>query len=229
MILITGHKGYIGSLLSERIDAIGIDLKDGMNLLTCNLPQNIDLIYHLAAQSFVESSWHDPLHDADNLRITIRLAKEYPKARIIYASSAATNSPITSPYGFSKWISGEYLKLFHNNYVICKFPNIYGLNNKSVVDKFKSSDRVTVYGDGLQTRDYVHVRDIVRGLLLAKDWPKGEYDMGSGIATSVLDLTKEKKVTFAPARKEAKESLLKNTTPNWSPTINVLDYLYDTI
>ena len=76
MILITGHKGWIGSKLYQELpDAVGVDFREGMNLLTCDLPENIDLIYHLAAQSSVESSWHDPLHDLDNIRITARLVK----------------------------------------------------------------------------------------------------------------------------------------------------------
>ena len=141
-ILCTGYKGYIASFLFEKIDdAIGIDLKDGVNLLTCDLPKYVDIVYHLAAQSFVESSWQDPLHDADNLRMTMRLVKEYSEARIIYANSAAAKSPIMSPYGFSKWASAEYLKLFHKDYVICTFPNVYGRNDKSVVDKFRSSKK----------------------------------------------------------------------------------------
>ena len=228
MILVTGHRGYLGPLLFKRLEkAIGIDLKDGMNLLTCDLPKNIHLIYHLAAQSSVESSWHDPLHDADNLRITIRLVKEYPNARIIYTNSAAAKPPIMSPYGFSKWVSGEYIKLFHKDYVLCTFPNIYGQGSKSVVDIFNNSDEVTIYGDGLQKRDYVHVQDIVQGLLLAKDWSKGEYEMGSGIGTTVLELAKGKKITFASARKEARESILRNNTPNWSPSFlsDVTKYL----
>ena len=226
-ILCTGHRGYIGSLLFEKFDsnAIGIDLKEGYNLLTCDLPKNVDVIYHLAAQSSVESSWHDPVHDADNLRMTIRLVKKYPNARIIYANSAAAKPPIMSPYGFSKWASGEYIKTFHKDYVICTFPNVYGRNDKSVVDKFKNSEDVVIYGDGLQLRDYVHVDDIVEGLLLAIDWPKGEYEMGSGIKTSVLDLAKGKKITFAPARKEARESILTNNTSNWRSTTKVLEYL----
>ncbi|MEK6884656.1 MAG: NAD-dependent epimerase/dehydratase family protein, partial [Nanoarchaeota archaeon] len=107
-------------------------------------------------------------------------------------------------------------------------PNVYGRNNKSVVDVFKNSDEVTIYGDGLQTRDYVHVDDIVKGLLLAIDWPTREYEMGSGIQTNVLalaDFSKKKKVIFAPPKREARESILVNNTPNWKPIINVLDYL----
>ena len=227
MTLITGHRGYIGSLLFEQIGGVGIDLKQGLNLLTCDLPEGIEVIYHLAAQSFVESSWHDPVHDMDNLRLTARLVKQYPKAKIIYANSAAAKTPIMSPYGFSKWASAEYLKTFHDNYVICTFPNVYGKNDKSVVDIFKKSWNVVVYGDGTQLRDYVHVDDIVEGLIKAKHWEKGEYEMGSGIATSVLELANGKNINFAPARKEARESILKNTTPDWQPIIKVLEYIHD--
>ena len=226
MILCTGYKGYIGSLLFEKLkDAIGIDLKDGQNLITCDLPKGITLIYHLAAQSSVESSWGDPVHDADNLRMTVRLVKEYPKAKIIYANSAATKKPIQSPYGFSKWASGEYIKTFHKNYVLCTLSNVYGKNNKSVVDIFKNSKKVPIFGGGRQVRDYVHVDDIVRGLLLAKNWPTGEYEMGSGIGRNVRDLAIGKKIKYAPARREARISVLGNTTPNWRPRIRVMEYI----
>jgi UDP-glucose 4-epimerase len=221
MILITGHKGYIGTRLFDKLkDVIGIDLKDGKNLLTCDLPKNIDIIYHLAAQSSVESSWQDTLHDLDNIRITARLVKEYPNTKIIYANSCASISK-ESPYGFSKGVSGEYLLKFHSNVVNCIFPNIYGYNSKSVVDIFKNQDEVTIFGDGNQTRDYVHLDDIVEGLILAKDWDSGTYFMGSGKSMTVNELARGKKIIYAPARKEAYEVSVPNTTPNWLPKIKL--------
>lgn len=225
MILITGQQGFIGRKLAAKLpDAFGIDLQDGQNLLTADLPKNVDTIYHLAAQSSVEGSWHDPVHDSMNLAMTVRLAHAYPEAKIVFAQSAASVNP-ASPYGFSKWVSGEYLKKFHKNSVICVFPNVYG-GTKSVVDIFKDKDEVVVFGDGMQVRDYVHVDDIVEGLLQAQNWPVGEYFMGSMQGTTVLELACEKRIVFAPARKEARESVLPNTTPNWKPSIEVLDYLY---
>lgn len=223
MILITGHRGFIGTRLFAKIGGRGIDVREGYNLLTCKLPE-ADIIYHLAAQSDVMASWDDPLHDLDNIRITARLVQEYPNAKIIYANSCAAVDK-ASPYGFSKWAAGEYLKAFHKNVVNCIFPNIYGEGSRSVVDLFKGKDEVTVYGDGLQTRDYVHVDDIVQGLSQAKEWDAGDYYMGSGISTNVLALAEGKRINFAPARKEAYEVIVPNTTPNWKPTINVFDYL----
>lgn len=227
MTLITGHKGFIGSLLYKALpEAIGIDVREGMNLLTCKLPQEFDLecIYHLAAQSSVESSWHDPLHDLDNIRLTARLVHEYPDTKIIYANSCAAMDK-DSPYGFSKWASAEYLKKFHKNYVDCVFPNIYGEGSRSVVDIFKNKEEVTIFGDGTHTRDYVHVDDIVKGLLKAQNWPVGDYYMGSGRSLDVLTLAKGKKIIFAPERKEASEVVVPNTAPDWVPLIDVLNYI----
>ena len=230
MILITGYRGNIGSKLTKKLsDFVGIDTKEGKNLLTCELPENIDVIYHLAAHAPVEWSWQDPMRTMENLTSTIRLTHHYPNAKIIFASTGAAIDPIT-PYGFSKWVASEYLKRFHKNAVILYLPNIFGIP-RSVVDIFKGRDEITIYGDGLQTRDYVHVDDIVAGLVKAKDWEAGEYFMGSGIETNLLQLAKGKTVTFKPVRKEAKESVLPNTTPNqcWKPIINVLDYICENI
>ena len=231
MILITGDLGFIGSRLVPKIKggAGGIDLRAGRNLLTCKLPNPADVhtVYHLAAQSSVEPSWQDPLHDLDNIRITARLVHAFPHAKIIYANSSAATEKPQSPYGFSKKASGEYIKLFHNNYVICTLPNVYGEEGgKSVVDIFKERDHVTIFGDGLQVRDYVHVDDIVEAFVKAKDWPKGEYTLGSGKGTTVLELAKGKNIRFETARKEEREVILPNTTPDWKPEIDVIEYIH---
>jgi len=210
--LITGHKGWIGSKLFEKVKAVGIDLKDSQDLRSCILP-DVDVIYHLAANTSVEESWRIPNLYMRDLEVMATLVDRYPKAKIIYAQSASSLD-IQSPYGFSKWACGEYLKKFHKNYVICTFPNVYG-GGKGVVDIFKDKEEVTIYGDGLQVRDFVHIDDIIKGLILAKDWAVGEYSMGSGKGTRILDLAKGKKINFLPARSEIRESILPNTTPNW--------------
>lgn len=225
--LITGHLGFIGSRLHQRLgDAIGIDLREGMNLLTCGfgLESDVNVIYHLAAQSSVEGSWNDPVHDADNLRLMVRLVENFPYTKIIHTHSCAGITP-KSPYGFSKKAASDYMKTFQKNYVNLVLPNIYGEDSHSVVDIFKNTEDVTIFGDGKQIRDYVHVDDIVSALIKAKDWPTGEYFLGSGIGTSVLDLAKGKNVRFEEPRKEEREVVLPNTTPDWKPTINVHDYL----
>lgn len=224
-ILITGYKGNVGSRLSKKFDNfIGIDTKEGKNLLTCELPEEVDIIFHLAAHAPVEHSWQDPVRTMENFSSTVRLAHTYPNAKIIFASTGASLEPSSSPYGFSKWACNEYLKHFHKNAVILYFTNIFG-QPRSVVDIFKGKDEVTIYGDGLQTRDYVHIDDIADGLFKAMEWPAGEYYMGSGVKHNLLELAEGKKIIFKEARKEARESVLPNTSPNWTPKIDVLKYI----
>jgi nucleoside-diphosphate-sugar epimerase len=163
------------------------------------------------------------MHDADNLKMVTRLVKSYPQAKIIYAQSGSIMD-IASPYAFSKWACGEYLGIFHKNTVSCVFPNVFG-GGKGVVDIFKGKDHVTIYGDGMQIRDFVHVDDIVRGLVMAKDWKHGQYFMGSGQGRTILSIAKGKNVHFANARAEQRESVLPNTTPNWKPEIDVMEYI----
>ena len=75
--------------------------------------------------------------------------------------------------------------------------------------------------------------DIVEALVQAKDWGIGNYCLGDGVSTSVLDLSNKflvpKKIKFAPARKEAKEAVLPNLTPDWKNKIKVLDYLNEKV
>lgn len=228
-ILVTGSQGGVGKFLMPKLhaslehDLVEIDRHLGYDLMTCELPPHAEVVIHLAAQTSVENSWHDPVLDSYNFNMLVRLAHTYPKAKIIYAQSGASLAA-DSPYGFSKKIGGDYLKKFHSNYVICVFPNIYG-TGRSVVDYFKGKDAVTVYGTGEAVRDYVYVDDIAEGLVKALDWPVGEYFMGSGIGTSVLRLAEGKTVKFEPARREDLENILPNTTPNWEAKTKVFDYL----
>jgi UDP-glucose 4-epimerase len=227
-MLITGHKGFIGSYLFKKVDAIGIDRKEGNELLTCDLPDT-DIVIHLAAQTSVVDSVADPEQDAkDNILVTLRLLKRYPKAKFIFASSGgAIQEIIGSPYGLSKLACENYIKLLHNNYVILRFPNVFGEGGKGVIEKFIEG-MPTIYGSGEATRNYVHVEDITDGIIKALDWEKGLYMMGGGTQATVNELAEStgKKITYTKEREgEILVSKVENTTPNWKPTINAIDYV----
>lgn len=223
MLLITGHNGYVGSRLLKKLPEAQV--VEG-NLLSATLPDT-DIIYHLAAYASVPESWNRPVDYMENLRTTVKLVHDYPNAKIILASSCVNENPESSPYAFSKRAAADYLKTYHKNWINLIFPNIYGDSPRSVVDIFRKSNELTVYGDGLQVRDYVHVDDIVEALVKAKDWENGEYSLGSGAGTTLLAIAEAtgKPVQFAPERKEQREAIVPNTTPNWRPTINVLKYV----
>lgn len=226
-MVITGHLGFIGSHLTKEITATGLDKKERNNILDCSFPDS-DTVIHLAAQTDVITSTKDPIGDAiTNVVGTIRLATHYRNARFIFASSGgAIQEKIESPYGLSKFCAEEYIKMLCKDYVILRFPNIYGPGSHSVVEKFINGP-INIFGDGSSTRDYVHVSDLVLAIKEAVNWPKGTYHLGSGKNVSVLELAKAtgKPISFLPkVEGELQHSIVKNNT-EWKPKIDVLEYI----
>lgn len=110
-----------------------------------------------------------------------------------------------SPYGVSKLAGERYLYYFHVEHgldVTClRYANVYGERQNphgeaGVVAIFLSrlldGEPCTIHGDGLQTRDYVHVSDVVRANLAAIDRTGFHvYNVGTGIETDVVALHRE--------------------------------------
>jgi UDP-glucose 4-epimerase len=154
-----------------------------------------------------------------NINGTLNLliaARDNHIKKVIYASSCAVYgdpdvTPITetaklnpkSPYAVAK-IAGEYYcgvfsELYNLPTVSLRYFNVYGprQNSKSeyaaVIPKFISSvlaDRPPViYGDGLQTRDFVFVKDVVRANMLAAESRKtGVFNIGCGGSITIVEL-----------------------------------------
>lgn len=237
-VLITGHRGFIGSNLMDYLisnnlaEVYGIDALEGSNIFTHQAIPDIDVVFHLAGQTSVGSSIENPFFDATmNIMATIHLVKLYPKAKIIFAGSVASKD-IQSPYGLSKKTAGEYIKLLAENWVICNFPNVYGKGSKGVIDTWLKAKEIIVNGWGVQTRTFVNVIDICKGLLKAIDWKQGEYDLGSGQETAIKDIAEaiskktKKKVSYVNEKQgEILNSLVLNTTPDWSPVVDVYKYI----
>jgi len=146
----------------------------------------------------------------------LKWAQKYGSHLVIFASSGGTiygeegilpfseESPPSpkSPYGLSKRVAESYLglywSLFALNSVILRYSNVYGprqdpKGEAGVVAIFcegiLDSKPLTVFGDGTQTRDYIHVFDVVEANLLALHL-EGHHvlNIGTGIETSVNDL-----------------------------------------
>src|SRR5215469_4228605 len=117
-------------------------------------------------------------------------------------SPISENHPTTpiSPYGISK-LAAE--RLTHNmcgahglESTVVRLFNTYGPGQALspyvgvvtiFVNRLLAGERPTVFGDGEQTRDFVHVEDVVQGLLAAlRNVPSGQtFNIGSGIPCSV--------------------------------------------
>jgi len=107
-----------------------------------------------------------------------------------------------SAYGQSKYAAEGYLALYERLHgisgVALRLGNVYGprqdpLGEAGVIAIFcgalRGGTRPTVYGDGLQTRDYVYVGDVVEAALAAAESEaSGPVNIGTGHETTVLDL-----------------------------------------
>jgi UDP-glucose 4-epimerase len=125
----------------------------------------------------------------------------YGEGRTIPAPESHPVAP-EAPYGQSKFAAEGYCELFARLHglstVSLRYGNVYGprqdpLGEAGVVAIFcgrlLEGRPPTVFGDGLQTRDYLHVSDIVRANLAAADSDvSGSVNIGTGVQTTVIDL-----------------------------------------
>ncbi|MFZ0996266.1 MAG: NAD-dependent epimerase/dehydratase family protein [Candidatus Dormiibacterota bacterium] len=128
----------------------------------------------------------------------------------IYGDTEEVPTPEThplrpaSPYGAAKVAGEAYLSAFAGSFgletAVLRPGNVYGPRQDphgeaGVVAIFTAAllagESPVINGDGLQTRDYVFVEDVADAAVRLLRGPSGEYNVGTGQATSVVDLTSE--------------------------------------
>ncbi len=193
------------------------DIRDFEKLKEVFEKEKVDVVVHNAAQISVESSINNPVFDANvNIIGTINILecmKLHNIKKVIFSSSVAvygnvnkrvneeTKTQPVSPYGLSKLIGEEYIKLYNRlysiSYIILRYANVYGprQNNEGVISifikKMLSGKSPTIYGRGEQTRDFVYVEDIAEASVNAININKNEiYLIGSGNETNIKELFK---------------------------------------
>jgi UDP-glucose 4-epimerase len=110
-----------------------------------------------------------------------------------------------SPYGLQKLVGEQYGEIYSNLFdlkVTCfRYFNVYGTRQDPrsqysgvisiFIDTILSGGMPTIYGDGLQSRDFVHVSDICQANILALNNQTdsfGVFNVGCGVSYSLLDL-----------------------------------------
>ena len=125
----------------------------------------------------------------------------YGEGRIVPAPEDHPVAP-EAPYGQSKFAAEGYCELFGRLHglstISLRYGNVYGprqdpLGEAGVIAIFCgrliAGERPVVFGDGLQTRDYIHVDDVVTANLAAVDSDAtGPVNIGTGMETTVLQL-----------------------------------------
>jgi UDP-glucose 4-epimerase len=210
--------GYRKNLSDLDLEFIQGDIRN--QALLEKLMKKVEVIFHLAASIGNVKSLSNPQEDSEvNVVGTLNIleaARKNGVKKIIYSSSAAIfGEPVTiplaedhpqnpdSPYGVSK-LAGEkhalcYGKLYDLIVVCLRYFNVYGVNQRydaygNVIPIFSrallTDRRLTIYGDGEQTRDFVNVKDVAMANYLSavKAKKSGVYNVGCGGSITVNEL-----------------------------------------
>lgn len=170
----------------------------------------------------------------------------YGEQQTLPLSEAMMPDPL-HPYGVQKYVGELYARVFADVYklptVSLRYFNVYGPDQDpngpyaAAVAKFielrKTDKPITIIGDGKQTRDFTHVRDVVRANILAMESDKvggGEViNIGGGKNFSMLKVADMVggPLEYLPARPEAKDSLADTTKAKellgWEPQVKFED------
>ena len=176
-----------------------------------------EAVFHLAAQADVRVSVDRPAEDAAvNVLGTLQVleAARGTAAQVVFSSTGGAiygecDGPVTeaapreplSPYGTAKLAAEEYLasynRLYGTKHVALRYGNVYGPRQDphgeaGVVAIFLGAlargEQAYIFGDGLQTRDYVFVGDVARATVSALGQDGGIFNVGTGRETSVVEL-----------------------------------------
>ena len=173
--------------------------------------------FHLAAQADVRVSVERPDYDADvNVLGTIRVleAAQAHGAKVVFSSTGgaiygecdgpapedAPRRPL-APYGTSKLAGEEYLQTYNRlhgtSHVVLRYGNVYGPRQDPhgeagvvaiFMNRIRERERPRIFGDGLQTSDYVYAGDVAEVTVAALASDGGVFNVGTGRETSVVDL-----------------------------------------
>ena len=173
-----------------------------------------EVVFHLASQADVGTSVEKPAFDAQvNVVGTVNVleAARRAGAGVVFSSTggaiygdveapAPETAPLrpVSPYGVAKLAAEAYLEGWRRIHgarsVVLRFANVYGPRQSSALEggvvaifleRMASGEDTLIFGDGEQSRDFVHVDDVVAALLAAAGRPEGVFNIGTGVETSV--------------------------------------------
>ena len=161
-----------------------------------SLLQDVDVVYHQAAQAGVRASWGqgfrfyternisatqallEAAKDAKNLKrlVYASTSSVYGDAETLPTSELVCPKPV-SPYGITKLAAERLCGLYHKNFgvpfVALRYFTVYGPRQRPDMAFHKffkaviDDEAIPVYGDGLQTRDFTFVSDAVAANLAA--------------------------------------------------------------
>ena len=219
--LSTGMQATADALEAKGVTFIQGDVRDARTVEKA--VKGCDAVVHFAAQVSVPRSMDDPHETMEvnvgGTACVIQACQQHNVKRFVMASSAAVygtkdDFPLDeghagtfhSPYADSKWQNEQQVlaaKSAGMEAVALRFFNVYGTGQRAdgayaaVIPKFielaLAGRPATIFGDGMQTRDFVHVSDVAAAVLMLVTQPwKNElehvYNVCTATECSLLDL-----------------------------------------
>ena len=182
-ILITGHKGFIGTHLwnhwANKYQLTGFDKG---NVLP---DEYFDVVVHLAALSGVRESWKNPLgYFNNNVLLSHKVFNKYKK--VIYASSSTAKEPWRNPYALSK---RTVEAIAPANSLGVRLTTVYGPNSRKNMFLTRLIEGRLGYVNADCSRDFIHVDDVLRFFDIAvESEATGVINVGTGTSVAVADL-----------------------------------------
>ncbi len=165
------------------------------------LLQDVDVVYHQAAQAGVRASWgegfrHYTERNINATQIILEAAKEtqsltrfvYASTSSVYGNAETMSTPETicpqpvSPYGITKLAAERMCWLYQQNFGVpvtaLRYFTVYGPRQRPDMAFHKffkaaiQDEAISIYGDGKQTRDFTFVSDAVAANLAAGEVPE---------------------------------------------------------
>jgi UDP-glucose 4-epimerase len=177
------------------------------------------LVHHAAQMSVRISVDDPVMDAQENILGSLNLFQAAARAqteKIIFASTGGAmygdQAPVPAreeyrpqpecPYGIAKLAVEHYLHFYQREHGIIpvrlRYANVYGPRQNGLgeagvvaifVEKFLAGKQPVINGDGLQTRDFTYVGDIVAANLRALDYPReGIFNIGTGRETDILTI-----------------------------------------
>ena len=233
-ILVTGHKGFIGSHVYEYFTDLGFEV-DGYDrpddLGDFKTDKIYDVVIHLAANAAIREAVENPDLFWENNVEKSKPIFDYCRdnnIRCLYASSAAVYEWWINAYGISKKVNEVQAP---PNSVGMRFFNVYAEKVSRSDMLYRMLEDKTATYLTRHKRDWVHVDDIVSAIAtLIPSSYTGVLDVGTGDPVSVIDLATKMGMGHLPIKEDTPgERDITCADPSklmelgWRPTINILD------
>jgi UDP-glucose 4-epimerase len=294
-VIVTGGCGFIGGHLVDRLVDLNHDVTviddlsanndifyynkkaayHKINIINYNeiepLFENIDYVFHLAAEARIQPSIENPQHAVlTNVLGTTNVLKagiKHKIKKIIYSSTSAVyglteelptneNQKIDclNPYSVTKYGGEEMIRCFNKLYgldaCIFRYFNVYGERSPvsgpySLVvgiflNQLKNKENLTVVGDGMNERDFIHVSDVIEANILAMNHTEElnaeVFNIGYGENYKIIDIAKiiSNNIIHLPPRIGEAKSTLANVEKarrklKWQPKVKIHEWLKNQI